>query len=148
MLEAGLRVGEAVALKPEHLDMRTCKLIVREGKGARDRVLWIGDDLRNLIGAWLQRRPESAWLFPTRDGTKVNTRYLRATVKRMARRAGVAEAERVSPHTLRHTFATDLYGETTNLQLVQKALGHASVATTKIYTHLMDGELEAAMRRE
>ena len=50
------------------------------------------------------------------------------------RRAGIAEAERVSPHTLRHTFATDLYSEMTNLRLVQKALGHADVSTTMIYT--------------
>ena len=65
MLEVGLRVGEVVALRPEHLDMMTCKLIVREGKGAKDRVLWISDDLRDLVGAWLERRPESPWLFPT-----------------------------------------------------------------------------------
>ena len=126
--------------------MRTCKLIVREGKGAKDRVLWIGDDLRDLVGAWLQRPPDSPWLFSTRDGTCLNTRYVRATVKRMARWAEIAEWSLVSPHTLRHTFATDLYGETTNLRLVQKALGHADVSTTMIYTHLVDGELEAAMR--
>ncbi|NIS21973.1 MAG: tyrosine-type recombinase/integrase, partial [Thermoplasmata archaeon] len=47
MLEAGLRVGEVVALRPEHLDMTTCRLVVREGKGAKDRVLWISDDLRD-----------------------------------------------------------------------------------------------------
>ena len=81
MLEAGIRVGEAVALKPEHLDMRTCKLMVREGKGAKDRVLWIGDDLRDLVGTWLERRPDSLWLFSTRDGSRLNTRYVRATVK-------------------------------------------------------------------
>ena len=54
----------------------------------------------------------------------------------------------VCPHTLRHTFATDLYGETTNLRLVQAALGHSDISTTMLYTHLVDGELEAAMRRE
>ena len=70
MLEAGLRVGEAVALKPEHLDMRTCKLMVREGKGAKDRVLWIGDDLRDLVGTWLERRPNSPWLFSTSPCTQ------------------------------------------------------------------------------
>ena len=58
----------------------------------------------------------------------------------------IPEAEKVSPHTLRHTFATDLYRETKNLRLVQKALGHASVATTQIYTHIVDEELEEALR--
>jgi site-specific recombinase XerD len=146
MLEAGLRVGEVVALRPEHLDMRTCRLMVREGKGAKDRVLWITDDSRDLIGAWLNRRPDSPWLFPTRDGGRVSTRYMREMVKRSARKAGVAEWERLSPHSLRHTFATDLLNATGNIRLVQKALGHASVATTQLYCHVADGELEEALR--
>ncbi len=146
MLEAGLRAGEVVALKPEHLNMTTCQLMVREGTGAKDRVLWIRGDLRDLIGAWLERRPESEWLFPTRDGGKVQTRYLRALVKRLAFKAGVPEARKVSPHSLRHTFATDLYRETKNLRLVQKALGHASLSSTQIYTHIVDEELEEALR--
>ena len=146
MLEIGLRAGEVVALRPEHLDMKTCRLIVREGKGAKDRTLWISDDLRDLIGKWLQRRPESDWLFPTNKGARVQTRYLRALVKRLARKAGIAEAEKVSPHTLRHTFATDLLRDTKNVRLVQKALGHASIATTQIYTHIVDEELEEALR--
>ncbi len=146
MLEAGLRVGEVVALKPEHLDMASCRLMVREGKGARDRVLWFRDDLRDLIGAWFERRPESEWLFPTRDGGRVQTRYLRALVKRLALKARVAEARKVSPHSLRHTFATDLLRKTKNIRLVQKTLGHASLSTTMIYTHIYDGDVEEAMR--
>ncbi len=134
-VEAGV---EVVALRPEHLDMTTCRLIVREGKGAKDRIVWIRDDLRDLIGEWLQRRPESQWLFPTRDGGQVQTRYLRALVKRLAGKAEVTEAESVSPHALRHTFATELLRETKNIRLVQKALGHASIASTMIYTHIVD----------
>ncbi len=146
MLEAGLRAGEVVALRPEHLDMTTCRLLVREGKGSKDRALWIRNDLRDLVGEWLERRRTSPWLFPTRNGSQVQTRYLRTLVKRLARKAQIPEAEKVSPHTLRHTFATDLYRETKNLRLVQKALGHASVATTQIYTHIVDEELEEALR--
>lgn len=146
MLESGLRVGEVVALRPEHLDMTTCKLTVRDGKGSKDRTLWINDDLRDEIGAWLERRPESPFLFPTRDGNQVQTRYMRSMVKRLARQAGVDEWERVSPHTLRHTFATDLLRETKNLRLVQKALGHSDISTTQIYTHIVDDELEDALR--
>lgn len=147
MLEAGLRAGEVVSLRPEHLNMTTCRLVVREGKGAKDRVLWIEDDLRDLIGEWLERRPESPWLFPTRNGTKIQTRYLRALVKRLAKRAEIAELKRVSPHTFRHTFATELYRDTQNIRLVQRALGHADLTTTMIYTHIVDEELEAALRR-
>lgn len=146
-LEAGLRAGELVALKPEHLDMLTCRLVVREGKGAKDRVLWIADDLRDLIGRWLERRPASPWLFPTRGGGQLDTRYLRTMVKHYAVKAGLPESERVSPHTLRHTFATHLLRESKNIRLVQKALGHSDVSTTMIYTHVFDEELEGALRR-
>ncbi|NTW28895.1 MAG: tyrosine-type recombinase/integrase [Coriobacteriia bacterium] len=128
--------------------MMTCRLMVREGKGAKDRVLWISDDLRDLIGLWLGRRPASPWLFPTRDGEQLNTRYLRTMVKHYAVKAGVAEAERVTPHILRHTFATDLLRKTKNIRLVQKALGHSDVSTTMIYTHVFDEELEGALRRK
>jgi len=146
MLEAGLRAGEVVNLRPEHLNMISCRLDIKGGKGAKDRTLWINEDLRNLIGRWLERRPESPWLFPTRNGTQVDTRFLRDMVKRYAKKAGIPEAEKVSPHTLRHTFATDLYRETKNIRLVQKALGHSDLSTTMIYTHIVDEELEDALK--
>lgn len=146
-LEAGLRASELTHLRPEHLDMLTCRLVVREGKGAKDRVLWISDDLRDLIGRWLERRPGSLWLFPTRDGAQLDTRYLRTMVKHYALKAAISEAERVTPHVLRHTFATDLLRETKNIRLVQKALGHSDVSTTMVYTHVFDEELEEALRR-
>ena len=147
MLECGLRCGEVVAIRPEHVDLDTCRLLVREGKGAKDRVVWFSDDLRDLIVRWLECRPDSEWILCTRHATQVNTRYLRELVKRKALAAGISEADRVTPHTLRHTFATDLLRDTKNIRLTQKALGHASLATTMIYTHVADEELEKAMRR-
>lgn len=148
MLECGLRCGEVVAVRPEHVDLNTCRLLVREGKGGKDRVVWFSDDLRDLIVRWLERQRASEWLLCTRHHTQVNTRYLRELVKRKATAAGLSEADRVTPHTLRHTFATDLLRETKNIRLTQKALGHASLATTMIYTHVADEELEKALRRE
>lgn len=71
---------------------------------------------------------------------------MRSMVKRLARQADVDEWERVSPNTLQHTFATNLLRETKNLRLVQKALGHADISTTQIYTHIVDEELEHALR--
>jgi len=146
MLEAGLRASEAVAVKPEHLNMTTCKLAVKNGKGAKDRTLWINADLRDLIGEWMERRPESEWLFPTRTGRKIDTAHLRRMLKRRAKEAELPEVEDISPHTLRHTFATDLYRETKNIRLVQKALGHSNLTSTMIYTHIVDEELEEAMK--
>jgi integrase/recombinase XerD len=147
MLECGLRCGEVVAIRPEHLDLTTCRLLVREGKGGKDRVVWFSDDLRDLIARWLERQPASPWLLPTRHGTQLNCRYVREMTKRKAIAARIPEAGRVSPHSLWHSFATTLLRETKNIRLTQKALGHASLATTMIYTHITDGELEAALRR-
>ena len=65
-------------------------------------------------------------------------------VKRYAQKAGIQKD--ISPHTLRHSFATDLFRETTNIRLTQKALGHSNLATTQIYTHIVDEELEEAMK--
>lgn len=154
MLDAGLRVGEVVALRPDHLDLTGRRITVREGKGARDRVVHIPGRLRDALSEWLARRADwledpdgCPWLFPTRDGGQVSTRQVRAFVKREAKKAGVAEADRVSPHTLRHTFASDIYRETGNLRLVQELLGHSDISTTQIYTHLVNGEAEEAMER-
>jgi site-specific recombinase XerD len=150
MLKAGLRASEATALRPEHIDLMSGKLSVREGKGAKDRTLWIGEEVLEELREWTDRRTEevegSKFLLPTRKGTEVATSHLRRSVKRYARKAGIEEVDRVSPHTLRHTFATRLYRETSRIRMVQKALGHSDLSTTMVYTHVVDEELEGAMK--
>ncbi|MCS4198561.1 tyrosine-type recombinase/integrase [Salinibacter ruber] len=153
MLKAGLRASEATALRPEHIDLMSGKLSVREGKGAKDRTLWIGEEVLGELRGWIDRRTEEAedlegagYLLPTRKGTEVATSHLRRSVKRYARKAGIEEVDRVSPHTLRHTFATRLYRSAGKIRLVQKALGHSDLSTTMIYTHVVDEELEGAMK--
>jgi len=145
MLRTGLRVGEAVALKWDHIDFRTRRLIVREGKGAKDRVVYFDEEVREAITEWRGRAPESRYVFSTLKGEPMTTTYCRQYTKRAARKAGIAEWERVSPHTLRHSFATELLRETGNLRLVQVALGHSSVSTTQRYTHIAAVDLERAM---
>ncbi len=155
MLKAGLRASEATALCPEHIDLMSGKLTVREGKGAKDRTLWVGEEVLEELREWTDRRNEEVGeekvgdqvpFLPTRKGTEVATSHLRRSVKRYARQASVEEVDRVSPHTLRHTFATRLYRDTGNIRLVQKALGHSDLSTTMIYTHVVDEELEGAMK--
>jgi integrase len=145
MLRTGLRVGEAVALKWEHLDFRTRRLIVRDGKGAKDRVVYFDEEVREAITEWRARAPESPYAFSTLKGGPMTTTYARQFVKRAALKAGIAECERVSPHTFRHTCATELLRETGNLRLVQVALGHSSVSTKQRYTHIAAVDLERAM---
>ncbi len=146
MLDAGLRSAEVVALRPREIEWSSSKLKVRNGKGGRDRVLWLPDEdlalLRKYADSSSNQDP-SRILFQTRLGKPINTRFLRAMLERVGRQAGI---ERLHPHLLRHTFATDLLRKTKNLRLVQKALGHADIATTTIYTHIVDEEMEDAMK--
>jgi integrase/recombinase XerD len=89
-------------------------------------------------------RTDAEFVFATLDGKEVSVRYVEQMVKRLGIRAGIEKD--VHPHTLRHSFATDLYRETKNILLTQKALGHANLATTQIYTHLVDSDLEEALK--
>lgn len=150
MLDTGLRLSEATALRWRDIDLTTGKLMVRQGKGAKDRTLWIGDEDLTMLRSWRERQakdiagtsPEHA--FTTLEGKPLSGRYVQAMVKRYAVKAGITKD--IHPHTLRHSFATDLYRQTTNIRLAQKALGHSNLATTQIYTHIVDEELEGALR--
>ncbi|MDP2858074.1 MAG: tyrosine-type recombinase/integrase [Bacillota bacterium] len=146
MVDAGLRVGEVLALQVRDLDWAAGKVMIRQGKGAKDRVVWINEDLLELLRQWRERRPagSNGLLFTTLQGGELDARYIRELVKRLAKRAGIEKD--VHPHLLRHTMATDLLRSTKNLRLVQKALGHSNITTTTIYAHIVDGELEEAMK--
>jgi len=146
LLNTGLRVSEVCDLKREHLDMNAGRIDVRDGKGGSDRTVWFNGDTTDALADWLEVRPGSEYVFPTRKGTRTHENHVRRMVKRCAEKAGISWHEDVSPHTLRHTFATNLLRENGNIRLVQKALGHADVSTTMIYTHIVDDELEAAMK--
>jgi integrase/recombinase XerD len=147
MLNTGLRAAEVLNLKVSDIDWQGGKIMVREGKGKKDRTLWIGEADLKLLKKWLKyqaKLPGSAFLFTTRDGQRIMDRYLRCMVKRLAQQAGIDKD--VHPHMLRHTFATDLLRKTKNLRLAQKALGHAQITSTQIYTHIVDDELEEALK--
>jgi len=148
MLDCGLRASEIVNLKPGDVDLRTGKLKVCQGKGSKDRILWAGDRALEGVRRWTERRAklgiESAEIYCTLKGDQLDTSYLRHVLARYGVKAGIEK--RVHPHMLRHSFATDLYRQRKDLLMVQKALGHASITSTTIYTHLVDGELESGMK--
>lgn len=144
MADTGLRVSEVLNLTVGDIDWMSGRLTVREGKGKKDRILWMNEDLLTLLQAWRDKRHNGDSLFMTLDGEPMSDRYVRAMVKRLATKAGIIKD--VHPHTLRHTFATDLYRDTKNLRMTQKALGHSDLSTTQIYTHIVDDELEDAMK--
>jgi site-specific recombinase XerD len=145
MLNAGLRASEAFHLRAWDIDWTSGQIMVREGKGKKDRCLWLNEADLDLLRSRKSRRPIAGeLLFTTLHGTPLKDRDLRAMVKRRARKAGIVKD--VHPHMLRHTFATDLYRVTKDIRLVQKTLGHADLSTTMIYTHLVDDDVVHAMR--
>lgn len=149
MLDTGLRLSEVTALRWRDIDLITGKLMVRQGKGSKDRTLWITDEDLEMLRSWRERQAravpgEHEFIFTTLAGTGISSRYVQQMVKRYATRAKIKKS--VHPHTLRHSFATDLYRQTKNIRLTQKALGHANLATTQIYTHIVDEELQDALR--
>jgi len=149
MLNTGLRLAEVTSLKWNDLNLTTGKLMVRQGKGRKDRTLWTGEANLEALQAWRERQARECarspeYVFTTKKGGRLHPRYVQRMVKRYASKAGIKK--NITPHTLRHTFATDLYRETTNIRLTQKALGHTNLSTTQIYTHIVDEELEEALK--
>jgi site-specific recombinase XerD len=152
LLDTGLRAAELINLRHRDLDLTTGRLWVRLGKNSKDRGLWFNGRTREALEAWFAVKPcsssnhlPSSTLFTSLDGRKpLCGRVLRRWVEKLGKQAGIEK--RVHLHLLRHCFACRLLSQTKNLFLVSKALGHASVATTQIYLHLVDGELETAMK--
>ena len=140
---AGLRVTELVSLPLSAIQFDRSMVLVC-GKGGKERMVPLGDPALRAIKTWLSYRKEvldkseirSAFLFPSRDGKKYLTRQrFFQMLKQLALEAGLDPA-RLSPHVLRHAFATHLLEHGADLRSVQTMLGHADIATTQIYTHI------------
>lgn len=154
LLDTGLRLSELTNLKWENVDLMTGDLYVIEGKGAKDRNLWISEKVLKMLEDWkkeqaiqLRKRDitdRAEYIFTTLEGNKINNSYIRNMIYRCRDKSGINK--KVSPHTFRHTFATELYKRTKDIRKVQKALGHSDISTTMIYTHVIDEELKEDMR--
>ncbi|HEX2072126.1 MAG TPA: site-specific tyrosine recombinase XerD [Thermoleophilaceae bacterium] len=146
MYACGLRASEATGLEVTDLDL--VELVLRaRGKGSKERLVPVGRTAADAVRRYLERgRPQlvgasvEARLFVNFRGRTLTRQGLYKIVKRHARSAGLAD--RMSPHTLRHTFATHLLAGGCDLRAVQEMLGHADVATTQLYTHLSSERLK------
>ncbi len=148
---SGLRVSELVGLELQQVD--TAETLVRvRGKGGRERIVPLGSRALEAFARYLRVRPmfaaapvDRGWLFPSRarQGYLTRQRILQL-VKGLACEVGIAP-ERVSPHVLRHAFATHLLARGMDLRVLQTLLGHADIATTEIYTHLDRSQLRATV---
>lgn len=132
---AGLRVSEVTALKVSDIDSARGVIHVRQGKGKKDRMVPLSRVLLALLRQyWSAERPRE-WLFPSeRTGQPLSTRTVNCVCKRALQRAGIAK--KASVHTLRHSFATHLLDAGTNVRVIQLLLGHGSLRSTQIYTHV------------
>lgn len=151
MYRAGLRVSEVCDLTPGDVDLQQGVLRVIAGKGNKDRLVPIHPRLRPWLQRWAEKRPgDRAHFFGSSRGEpdRIHVwRSVRGCAEKAAQQCPALgiEPAKVHPHTFRHVAATGLLRASNNLSLVQKMLGHASIATTQVYTHLTLDDLRAGM---
>jgi len=142
---SGLRATELVAL-PRSSIVSDKPFIIVKGKGAKERMVPISNRARQAVGTWLAFVPEkSRFLFPSRAGHISRIRLFQI-IKALAAQSGLDPAK-VSPHVLRHAFATHLLAGGANLRALQAMLGHVDIATTQIYTHVDSSRLVELVNR-
>lgn len=136
MLKIGLRVNEAVNLKDSDIDWEE-GLVKIEGSGAaKERTLYLDKPEISLLKKWYDQKPSDCdFFFCTLDGSKLQDRYIREMIKRLAKKAGLEKD--VYPHLLRYTFAVEFIRETGDLAMLQEALGHRDTAATQNYAKLL-----------
>ena len=148
LLKTGLRVSEVIELKWQNVNLLTGQVIVLNGKGGKDRIVYISEKTIEVLTKWKERQ-FSEWgkaqnVFTNRYCCKLTDGDIREMLFKYSKKAKIEK--KVTPHVLRHSFATELLRESKNIRLVQKALGHTSLSTTMIYTHIVDDDYEQAMK--
>jgi site-specific recombinase XerD len=155
LFSSGLRVSELVGLDKDHINLKRREFMVR-GKGQKDRPIFISPEAAIWVQRYLDKRTDTAKpLFIRYSGTKrvdltgnfhrLTARSVQRLVARYALLAGITK--HVSPHTLRHSYATDLLMNGADLRAVQALLGHSNISTTQIYTHVTDPHLKSVHER-
>jgi len=132
MYGCGLRVSEAVKLKKDQLNFDEGIVTIREGKGRKDRHVALPRTIQNRLKAYLDARADdSPYVFNTHRG-HLHVKSAQNIVEHATKKAGIRK--KVTPHTLRHSFATHLLEQGTDLRIIQRLLGHSDIKTTQIYT--------------
>lgn len=155
LFSSGLRVSELVSLDCSHINTKRREFMVR-GKGQKDRPIFISKTAATMVDTYLASRHDSLpplFLNYSRNGIhnmsgnyrRLTPRSIQRMIERYARLAGITK--HVSPHTMRHSFATDLLMNGADIRSVQSMLGHSSISTTQIYTHVTDAHLKEAYEK-
>ena len=150
LFSSGLRVSELVGLDRDHVNLKRQEFMVR-GKGQKDRLVFVSDVAADCVQAYLDNRDDH-WpaLFINHTQTnssnpnRLTARSVQRIISRQALVAGITK--KVTPHTLRHSFATHLLTNGADLRSIQMLLGHSNISTTQIYTHLTDFNLKQVHR--
>ena len=141
---AGLRVSEVVALKVTDIESERLLLRIEQGKGRKDRFAMLSPKLLDLLRDWYRIARPKVWLFPGRDAIlPLTTRQFSRAVHTAAAMAEITK--RVTPHTLRHSFATHLLEQNIDVRVVQVLLGHAKLETTALYTQVATNTIRDVM---
>jgi len=170
MVYCGLRVSEITNLKPRDISITDLEIKIKNGKGGKDRTIDIPEALIDLIKQWKDKRPKTSDYFfcnirtrkglditvrkdgqartfnsTSKKGDKISVRYIQAMIKRYALKAGIDKD--ITPHTLRHTYATNCVRDNIPLPIIQEWLGHSYLSTTQIYTHLAGKDRKEAIKK-
>lgn len=148
---SGMRISELIALPASAARIKSDAIIVR-GKGNKERLVPIGEAAKRAMKSYLDVRGDDEnergqrWLFPSfGESGHVTRQHVARELKTLAASAGISP-EKISPHVLRHAFASHLLSNGADLRVVQALLGHADISTTQIYTHVLDERLKNMVR--
>jgi site-specific recombinase XerD len=141
---AGLRVSEVAFLKVSDIDSKRMMLRIEQGKGRKDRYVMLSPTLLELLRDWYRLARPQGWLFPGQNPINpITTRQLTRACHAAAVMADLKK--RVTPHTLRHSFATHLLEQNTDIRVIQVLLGHSKIETTTLYTHVATNTIREVM---
>lgn len=138
LYSSGLRVSELVNLTPQDLDFSQNIGWVRGGKGGKDRLFKIAESINKQLSKFIAKNPQNKFVFS--EAEPMSPRNIQLIIKKAAKIAGINK--KVTPHTLRHSFATHLLDAGENLLVIQELLGHENLETTKIYTHISPDQIK------
>jgi site-specific recombinase XerD len=141
LYSSGLRLSECLNLKPHHIESSHMKIRIEQGKGKKDRYAILSQRALELLRTYYRICRPSVWLFESRGRRMpLHCTTIGKAIEHAARRANIAK--HVTPHTLRHSFATHLLENGAPLQVIQHLLGHSNIRTTIIYTHVRSALLD------
>ena len=146
LYSSGIRISELTSMEISNIDLDEC-LIRIMGKGSKERIIPLGDYAINALNDYLNNyrdklnKLNSTYVFLNNRGGQLSRQFIFKTIKNYAIKKGISK--NISPHTLRHTFATHLLKNGADLRIIQELLGHENLSTTQIYTHLSNDKLKS-----